>query len=346
MRRTIRRAGFTSGFSGKLAAGLLTGAAMLAGLAPRPSDSPASGPTLRIAVVPKGTSHEYWKSVHAGAMKAQKELGGVEITFRGPEREDDREQQVSLVQNLISAKYDAIVLAPLDDTALVEPVKDATAAHIPVVIIDSGLKAEAGKDFVSFVATDNYKGGKLAGDQLAKAMGGKGKAILLRYLEGSASTLERERGFIDAIKQHKDIELIDPRRFGGPTRATAQEAAENLLSRYSDITGVFACNEPTTFGMLLALRDRGMAGKVKFVGFDSGEAFIEALGQGQMDGFVVQSPVRMGYLGVKAAVDHIRGKSVEKGIETGVTLVTKENVTKPEIKELLSPNLKEMLGEK
>lgn len=320
-------------------------AATVAAMLALPASFAAPAAKLRIAVVPKGTSHEYWKSVHAGAMKAQKEFGDIEVTFRGPDREDDREQQVSLMQNLVSAKYDAIVLAPLDDSALVEPVKDATAAKIPVVIIDSGLKAEAGKDFVSFVATDNYKGGKLAGEQLAKAMGGKGKALLLRYLEGSASTLERERGFIDAIKAHKDIELVDPRRFGGPSRATAQEAAENLLARYSDISGVFACNEPTTFGMLLALRDRGLAGKVKFVGFDSDASFTEALGKNEMDGFVVQSPVRMGYLGVKAAVDHLRGKPVEKNIDTGVTLVTKDNASKPEIKELLAPNLKEMLGE-
>src|SRR5262245_1692782 len=127
----------------------------------------AAAPTLRIAVVPKGTTHDFWKTVHAGALRAGKELG-VDVTFRGPEREDDREQQVALVQNLVSAKYDAIVLAPLDETALVGPAREATAAKIPVVIIDSGLKAEAGKDFVSFVATDNEKGGQMAGERLGQ----------------------------------------------------------------------------------------------------------------------------------------------------------------------------------
>lgn len=298
--------------------------------------------TLRIAVIPKGTTHEFWRTVEAGAARAATDLD-VQMTFRGPEREDDRSQQISLIQNLIgSGRYDAIVLAPLDDRALVGPVKEAKAAGIPVVIFDSGLEptlASPGTDFVSFVATDNKEGGRLAGEALAAAMGHSGKALLLRYAEGSASTLLREQGFIDAISAHPGISLVDPKRYAGATRATAQEAAENLLSAHPDIDGVFCSNESSTFGMLLALRSRGMAGRVKFVGFDSSDAFVDALRKGDMQAFVVQNPMRMGELALRAAVDHLRGLTVEPTIDTGVGVVTLDNVDASEIADILRPPL-------
>lgn len=309
----------------------------------QPSGSNADQPqTLRIAVVPKGTTHEFWRTVHAGASRAAAELG-VEMVFRGPEREDDRAQQISLVQNLVgSRRYDAIVLAPLDDRALVAPVREATSAGVPVVIFDSGLDeslVQAGTDFVCFVATDNKQGGRLAGETLAAAMGNTGKVLLLRYAEGSASTLLREQGFIDAISAHEGMTLIDPRRYAGATRATAQEAAENLLNAHPDIDGVFCSNESSTFGMLLALRSRGLAGKVKFVGFDSSETFIEALREGHMQSFVVQNPMRMGELALRAAVDHLRGTPVQPVIDTGVAVVTLENLDSPEIVGIIRPTL-------
>jgi ribose transport system substrate-binding protein len=294
---------------------------------------------LRVALIPKGTTHDFWKSVHAGGVKAARELGNVDLIFRGPEKEDDREQQVSLVQNFVSSRVDAIVLAPLDDKALLPAVQQATAAKIPVVIIDSGLAGQAGKDFISFAATDNYKGGQLGGQRLGEALGGKGRVLLLRYQEGSASTVERERGFVDALAKFPDIQLVDPKRYAGPTRATAQEASENLLTANGDVQGIFCPNESSTFGMLLAIRSRGLTGKVRFVGFDASPGLIEALSKGELDGLVVQNPMKMGYLGVKTAIDHLQGRKVELLQDTGVVIVTKETMTQPEYKELLSPDL-------
>jgi ribose transport system substrate-binding protein len=298
--------------------------------------------------VPKGTAHEYWKSVHAGGIKAEKELSTadskVELVFRGPEREDDRDQQISLVQNLVSSKYDAIVLAPLDNAALVAPVKAAKDAGIPVVVIDSGLNGEGGKDFVSFVATDNRKGGGMGGKHLGELLGGKGKVLILRYLEGSASTHEREEGFLEAIGKFPEMKVVDPKRYAGATRATAQEAAENLLATNPDITGVFCPNESSTFGMLLALRSKGMAGKVRFVGFDASDAAVAALGSKEIDGLVLQDPIKMGYLGVKAAIEKLRGVTPPATIDTGVALVTPGNMNEPAMKQLLSPDLTGMLG--
>jgi ribose transport system substrate-binding protein len=302
--------------------------------------TPARTP-WKIAVIPKGTTHDFWKSVHAGAAKAARESGRVDLIFRGPEREDDREQQVSLVQNFISSRVDAIVLAPLDDQALLPAVQQATAAKIPVVIIDSALAGQVGKDFVSFAATNNYRGGQLGGQRVAEVLGGAGRVLLLRYQEGSASTVERERGFVEALAKCPGITLVDPKRYAGATRATAQEASENLLTAHTDIQGIFCPNESSTFGMLLALRSRGLAGKIHFVGFDASPGLVDALAQGELDGLVVQNPLKMGYVGVKTAVDHLSGKPVEPLQDTGVVLVTKETMDQPEYKELLSPDLSE-----
>ncbi|MBK7403838.1 MAG: substrate-binding domain-containing protein [Phycisphaerales bacterium] len=250
-------------------AAAMLGIAMLLSACGKPAESPAakggdqggakgdSPAKLRVAVVPKGTTHDFWKSVHAGAKQAEHDLEGVEITFQGPEREDDRAQQIGLVENLIASKYDAIVIAPLDDKALVAPIRAATQAGIPVVVIDSGLDAEVGKDYVSFIATDNEQGGRMGGQKMAELLGGKGRVLLLRYQEGSASTTLREKGFVEAIGEAPGIELVDPKRYAGATRATAQEAAENLLSTYEGIDGIFCPNESSTFGMLLAVRARG-----------------------------------------------------------------------------------------
>ncbi|MBL8878217.1 MAG: substrate-binding domain-containing protein [Phycisphaerales bacterium] len=301
-----------------------------------PVSTKPAGVKKRIAVIPKGTTHDFWKSVQAGAMKAQAELGNVEIIFRGPEKEDDREQQIALVENFISTAVDAIVLAPLDDRALLAPVRQAMNAKIPVIIIDSALRGEVGRDFVSFVSTDNEKGGRLAGQRMGETIGGKGTALLLRYQEGSASTDERERGFVDALAKFADVKLNDPKRYSGATRATAQEASENLLTTYENMQGIFCPNESSTFGMLLALRSRGLAGKVKFVGFDASPELIDALRKGEIDALVAQNPMKMGYLGVKAAGAALAGEKVEPRVDTGAALVTRESLATPEIREILN----------
>lgn len=307
--------------------------------------APETKAGLRIAVVPKGTTHDFWKSVEAGALAAGKGAEGVTVTFRGPEKEDDREQQIALVQNLISSKVDGIVLAPLDSKALVGPVMQAKAAGIPVVIIDSALEAKAGTDFAAFVATDNYQGGMMGGARLAEVMGGKGSVLLLRYLEGSASTREREQGFLDAIAKAPGMRVIDPGRFGGPTRATAQEAAEALLAANPDVGGVFCCNEPTTFGMLLALKSRAGSEKIRFVGFDASDAAVEGLMNGRVQGLVLQNPYRMGEAGVQAVLDTIAGRPVEASIDTGVLMITPENIGEAESRAALGALAPKQAGE-
>jgi ribose transport system substrate-binding protein len=307
----------------------------------------------RIAVIPKGTTHVFWKSIHAGAIKAEQELKAagidVEIIWKGPLKEDDRESQIRVVEDFVTAGVTGIVLAPLDDTALRAPVKDAVNNGIPVVIIDSDLKSE---DYVSFVATDNYMGGKRAGELLGKILGGKGKVIVLRYEEGSASTMKREQGFLDVLKEkYPEIVVVSASQYGGATTESAYQASENLLAplRRADgsltIDGIFTPNESTTFGMLRALEDSGLAGKVKFMGFDSSDRLVQGLKKGYIHGLVLQDPINMGYLGVKTMVEHLEGKKLEKRIDTGSEVATPENMDDAKIKNLLEPDYKKWLNE-
>jgi ribose transport system substrate-binding protein len=311
------------------------------------TSTPASGGAadtskLTIAVIPKGTTHVFWQSIRAGAEKAGSELG-VTIVWRGPLREDDRDAQVSEVENAVSRGVSGICLAPLDESALVQPVQEAGQKKIPVVIFDSGLK---GNDYVSFVATDNLKGGRMGGERLAQSLGGKGKVVLLRYAEGHDSTGKREQGFLDAMKANPGIEVVSSNQYGGADVEGAYKKAESLLSTFKKpdgslgVDGIFTPNESVSFAMLRVLQDNGWAGKVKFVGFDASPNLVKGMKDGAIDGLVVQDPVNMGYLAVKTMVSHIKGQPVEKWIDTGVHVATKENMGTPEIKPLVEPDLK------
>ena len=323
-------------------------AVLAAGVVASPACRRAEGPKgsagkpLRIAFVPKGTTHEFWRTIHAGAVKAQRDLAAkgvqVDLVWKGPLREDDREQQVQVVESFASQGVDGIVLAPLDEKALVRPVEEAKRLGVPTVIVDSALASD---QIVSFVATDNVKGGAMGADELGRLMGGKGKVLLLRYQEGSASTTAREEGFLARLKEAwPGLELIVADQYAGPTVDTAKRAAENLLNRHGkDIQGVFVVNETSTGGMLLALQDAGLAGKVKLVGFDGTAAFVAAMRAGQLHGFVLQNPFGMAALGLSTMVDHLLGKTVPKRVDTAAIVVTPANVDTPEARELLKPPL-------
>jgi ribose transport system substrate-binding protein len=298
------------------------------------------GASLQIAVIPKGSTHSFWKTIHAGAAKAAKEFG-VEIIWVAPEKEDDRKQQIDVVQNFISRGVNAIVLAPLDDVALAGPVEAAKKKGIPTVIIDSDLKSDS---YISFVATDNKQGGRLGADRLGKIMGGKGTALMLRYAEGSASTRDREAGFLEEMaKKYPGVQLVSTNQYGGVTKESAFQASQNLLNKFPDVEGVFCPNEPTAFGMLRALQTSGKAGKVKFVGFDTSDDLLSGLKKGHIQGLVAQDPFGMAYLGVKTAVDHLKGKKVKKRVATGLIMVTSANVNDPKVWQVIHPDIEKWL---
>jgi ribose transport system substrate-binding protein len=301
---------------------------------------------LTIAVIPKGTSHAFWQSIHAGAAKAGKELG-VSIVWRGPLREDERESQISEVERFVTSGVSGMVLAPLDEVALAQPVADAKRNNIPVVVIDSGLK---GNDYVSFVATDNRLAGRLAGEQLATLLHDKGRVVLLRYAEGSDSTLQREAGFLEAVQSRPGLQVVSANQYGGADVEGAYKKSEALLSGLKradgtlDVDGIFTPNESTTLAMMRVLVDNGWSGKVKFIGFDASESLLAGMRDGHLDAVVVQDPVKMGYLGVKTVVAHIHGEKVEPRIDTGVRLVSREHMNDADVQELLHPDLKRWLN--
>lgn len=312
-------------------------ALILAGCNKSPETSADSKPTpgqQSLAVIPKGTTHVFWKSIEAGARKAGAELG-VNILWKGPLKENDRAQQIAIVEQFVSEGVNGVVLAPLDDTALVRPVRAAVEKKIPVIIIDSALKGEVGKDFTSFVGTNNKLGGQMAGEHLAKLLGGKGKVVLLRYMEGSASTTEREAGFLEVMKTNPEIKLLVENRYGGATASEAQTTALNIIDQIREADGIFCSNESLTFGMLLALRQNNLAGKAKFVGFDTSPPLVEALKKGEINALIAQNPTKMGYEAVKTMVATLRGEKVPQNVDSGVALITPENVNTPEIQDLL-----------
>ena len=289
------------------------------------------GSRRQIAVIPKGITHIFWESIRSGAEKAGQEAG-VKIFWNGPEREGNREMQIQIIEDFITQKVSGFVLAPIDNKALVPSVEKIYARGIPCVIIDSGIDTDK---YVSFVATDNYKGGVIAAKRMGEILNGRGKIVVVKYAPGSASTMQREEGFINTIaKEFPEIEIVDT-KYGMDTVETALQAAEDLLTKNAELDGLFACNESTSVGALRALQSQGRAGKMKMIGFDAGGLLLEGVRSGGVDSLVVQNPYKMGYEGVRALIATLDGQKVQRRVDTGVTLVTKENLETPEMQLLL-----------
>jgi ribose transport system substrate-binding protein len=304
-----------------------------------PTATGGSGSTrarYRIAVIPKGTTHDFWLSVHHGAEQAAQELGNVEILWDGPASERDKDGQIKLIESFLLKQVDGVCLAPIDRDALVPVVRRCRQRDIPVVIFDSGLSDP--DSYISYVATDNYKGGTMAGERMVELLEGKGNVIMLPYQEGSESTEQREQGFLDVIAKHPDINVLSADQRVGSDAEEALRISSSLLVQYGDkVDGIFTVCEPLNKGMLKALEDRGMAGKVKFVGFDSDPRFVAALREKKMHGIVLQDPVNMGYTAVKTMVAHLEGEDVPDEISTGEALATPENMSEEWMSELLHP---------
>lgn len=284
----------------------------------------------KIAVIPKGVSHNFWLSIKAGADDAGKEFGA-EIIWKGPAKETDYTQQINIVEDFVNKKVDGIVLAPSSGDSLVNPAKKAKEAGIPVVIIDSGIKWE---DYVSYISTDNFKGGVIAAERMAEILGGKGKVAILANDTGSVSTEEREKGFKETIeKKFPNIKIV-AFDYGGADRAKSANKAEDFITRIPDLNGIFASNESSAVGALRAINVKAVQGKVKLVGFDSSPDIVAGVKAGIIDSLVLQDPYKMGYEGVKAIINHKNGKPVERRIDTGVELLTKENMDTPKMQKL------------
>ena len=293
---------------------------------------------LRIAVIPKGTTHEFWKMGEAGAKKAGNELG-IEIIWKGPQKESDRAGQIKVVENFITQGVDGIALAPLDDKALVRPVNEAKNAGIKVAVWDSGLDESADDAVISSVMTNNFAAGQDCGKRLAMLMNGSGKVLMLRHAVNHDSTTKREEGFLDGIKKAAPgIELLSIDQRGGESLDEAMKVSERLLNQFGDqVDGVFTPNESTTQGMLRALDQAGLAGKFPFVGFDTNEALLQGLKDKKVSALAVQDPFQMGYTAVRNIFNSIQQKPFEANVDTGAVLLDLENIDTEEIQKIINP---------
>lgn len=287
-----------------------------------------------IAVIVKTENANFWQNVRKGAESAGKDIGGsYKISFQGPQAETAIDEEVNMVNNAINRGVAGIVLAASDPDALIPPVKKAFENGIPVVIIDSGINSN-GKYYQSFLATDNRAAGKLAAEKLLTKNGHKGKVAVMSYTPGAASAIERTGGFMDEIKKHSDITLMEP-LYSQSDMVTALNQTIDVLTSNPDLTAIFGANEPTAVGMARAIKERGYAGKIIAVGFDGNQDLQNFVRDGTLEGIVVQSSYQMGYKGVETINRILKGEKVEKFIDTGVVFVTKDNIDSEEAKAVL-----------
>ena len=293
-----------------------------------------------IGVIPKGTNHTFWQSVHAGAIKAGQEFG-LDIEWNAPQMEIDAARQIAIVENFITRQADGIVLAPVDSEALVTVVERAANSGIPVAIFDSAINTDK---IITFVVTDNYLGGVMAADRMAQILDGKGKVGVIGFMPGSASTMKREAGFVETVEEkYPGIEIVGV-KFNMADRAKALAEAENLMTAHPDLAGFFADNESSVDGTVQAVKQRGLAGKVKIVGFDASETLIQDMRAGVIDSIVVQDPFKMGYESTRQMSLHLNGQATEAHIDSGAYLLETSNVDTPEMQAVVLPDLEYWLG--
>jgi len=293
----------------------------------------------QIAVIPKSTSSLFFQPVHAGANAAGEQYN-LEILWSGPASETDYSRQIEIVDSMITRHVDGLAIAASERNALNQSLQRAAAANIPVTIFDSGVDS---KDYMTFVATDNVEAGRMAGRKMGALLGGKGTVAIVLHAPGSYSTMDRENGFKEVIaKDFPGIKIV-AEQFSGGDRAKAMRVSEDMLTVHADLNGMFGSSEPCAVGAAQALKSRGLAGKVKLVGFDASEGLIQDLKDGVFDALVVQDPFKMGQEAVRTLADKLAGKSPEKRINLNAVVVTKADLDKPDIHSLLYPDLQKYL---
>ncbi len=291
-----------------------------------------------ITVIVKATTSPYWQMVFAGAEAAAEELG-VNLTTQGAAEESDIAGQIAILENAVTQGPDAIVLAPTASEPLGAPI-DRAAESVPIIMIDSAAQTEA---YASFLTTDNFAAGQLAADALADAIEAlhgapEGEIAILTALPGVGSLTQRDEGFRGGLGNYPGLTEV-ANRFNNNDATQALSNTLDILVANPNLVGIFADNLPMGVGAGRAIAERGTEDQVAVVAFDSDDAEIGYLQEGQIKALVVQNPYRMGYEGVKTAVAVINGETVEKDIDTGVTIVTQENFDTEEVQALLYPEL-------
>ena len=310
---------------------LIVGACSTTGTASSGASAAASGAKPYIPVISKGFQHQFWQAVKKGAEDEATKLN-VTITFEGPENESQVDKQMEMLQAALDKHPQALCFAALDSKAAIPLLEKAKAANIPVVGFDSGVDSDIP---VSTAATDNIAAAALAADKMGEAIGGKGKVGIIVHDQTSRTGIDRRDGFINEMKaKYPDIEIIGP-QYGGGDQLKSTDLAKAMIQANPDIKGFFGANEGSAIGVVNAVKELNMSGKLVVIGYDSGQAQIDAINSGLMLGAITQNPIGIGEKCVETAVKAINGEAVEKNIDTGFFWYDKTNITDPEIAAVL-----------
>ena len=306
---------------------LMVAAMALAACAPQATEAPADE-KLKIAVVVKAVTSDYWKIVGSGVEDAMAKDSTIEATFLGPNEEIDIEGQIRIIEAQISAKVDALAVAPSQADQLQPTLQRAVDEGIPVVLIDTNIDTFTAKS--AFVGTDNRLGGVMAGEFMAEKLQAGDKVAIIRGAAGDPVHNLREEGAVEAMEAAGlEVVAIQP---ADSDRAKGQTVAENILTANPDLKGVYATNDEMALGALNAAKAAGMT--LVIVGFDASPDALDSIEAGELTGSVAQFPKKIGELGTLTAAAVARGESVEAFVNTGVDVVSIDNISefKPDAK--------------
>jgi len=294
---------------------------------PAASTTASGHPNWYIPIVSKGWQHQFWVAVRQGAQdEATKE--GVTINFIGPDNESQVDVQISLLEQELAKKPDALCFAALDGKADQPILQKYSDAKIPVIGFDSGVQPFVP---VTTVATDNSKAGAVAADKIGDAIGGSGKVGLIVQDQVAESATSRRDGFLAEIKaKYPNITIVGPQYGGGDIQKSA-DIAKSMIQANPDLKAIFGTNEGSAEGAVQGTNEAGKTGTVLVAGYDSGKAQIDAINGGSEMGAITQNPVGIGQQCVVAAVKAIQGISQPTTIDTGFYWYDKTNITDPKI---------------
>jgi ribose transport system substrate-binding protein len=277
-----------------------------------------------VTLIAGTTNDNFYVSMNCGA-KAEAAKLGVSYSFTGPSK-FDASQQIPIVNSVTAKHPNAVLIAPTDVTALVQPMKAMKAAGIKVVEVDTHVNDASIS--VSKISSDNLKGGQLAADALAKLIGGKGTVMVVNVNPGISTTDARDQGFKQEMKaKYPNVKVLST-RYDNDEPSTASQIVTSTYAAHHDLNGIFAANVLTAEGVATGIKEAGQAGKIKNVSFDAEPADIQDLNKGVIDALIAQEPALIGADGVQQALNALTGKPVTAMIGTGLVEITKANLAK------------------
>lgn len=276
------------------------------------------GKEYKIAVIPKSVSADFWKKFEIGIRKAEKEFN-IKVVYRGPNFDEDVDSQIRIMESFLNKNYDLIAIAPGDYDKVYPLLEKANSQKIKIVGFDSNLKGDFHK---TFIASDNLKAGRQAGEEALKFLNKDSKVFILSYNKGSGSTEEREKGFLEVIRENStniDIE------YGGTSVGSCyRKSIESISKKNYDF--IFTPNENTTLGVIKALKRLNLKNRPIHIGFDFSDDIKESIKSGTTYGVIVQDPEKMGYMTVKYSVDILKNIPIEKRVIIETKFIKKVNI--------------------